>query len=58
MKKPKITIETAQSIKADIRRYKEFGYIFITPKSIHEKINLKANILHCGSPIVDRILLH
>ena len=51
-------MNTAQSINADTKKYERSGFIFVSPKNIHEKINLKANILHCGSPKVDRILLY
>jgi hypothetical protein len=46
---------TAQSPRVRMSDYKRFR---IFAKNVHEKINVRANILHCGSPKNDMLILY
>jgi hypothetical protein len=48
-------MKTAQSVRANLK-YKQF--IFISPENVHQKINIKNNILVCGIPRADKLFIN
>ncbi len=49
-------MKTSQSIRVKMSDYTSFRGV--SANNVNQKINVRANILHCGSPVPNKLILH